>query len=215
MIHKLKLRDFNVSKIFTERLVYYLLSDSRNKGKLLYAGGGLASVFNGMPFEDHDLFYLGTGNMMEEIIAPFMAKWTSGKWQLQFKSHGDVITMTQSPTDIKLQFINIAERKDPISVLEGFDMFQCRIGWDGENMFSDHNSLKSILKKEIKFAKVEYPVVALKRLHKYAAKGYSLSDESAKDFILKCHAKMLTHNLNDETSSMGSVMRTTPSWSGI
>ena len=207
MITKMKLSKRNEVKIHNS--LYYTVNRllQEFKGELFLAGGAMSTIFSHLPSSDYDLFYLGNDFdkfTTEKLLMSPTVMWYDRKYRKDNK----VLNLTLGKNAFsKLQIIQLDNCNTPEKILDNFDMFQCMIGWDGEHMFADRIGLRAAMKKEIKIAKVEYPLIAMKRLLKYRDKGYSLSDKNMVDFLEKVHVRLLTHNLNDPNSDVQNLWK--------
>jgi hypothetical protein len=82
----------------------------------------------------------------------------------------------------KIQFICEEFYQDGEHVINLFDINACCFCWDGESLFTTREAIKNVNKKQITLNAVTYPVSTLKRISKYAAKGYYIG-KAAEQFV--------------------------------
>jgi hypothetical protein len=206
MIHKLKLKQTRMEWRLKFKIPHFITNLMEGEPHLILAGGSLASALNDLPSEDYDLWYIGDENW-DTVVQRLRVKGILN--QCSLINQYLCATFRHAVNEkIKIQLIQIEGVKSIEGILDHFDLVPCRIATDGEdNVYSEKRTLKSILKKEIEFNKVEYPLVAFKRFLKYHDKGYTCSDENMRKFLEQVHVRLLTHNLADPDSTESSVWR--------
>ena len=210
MVTNFRLRPHNLAKM-KQGLPLWAV-ELLDQHPIMLAGGYWAAHYSGLMADDMDFFiYNDKGDSWETIVKPFIAKTGAVIEKLQGASEHLCWTLTLGKQ--KIQFVK-TDLTSCVDILNMFDLLTVRLGLTKNAMFGDRLAIKSALKKEIKFARIDFPVVALKRLLKYHDKGYSIKDEDMQDFVEKVHARLLTFNLVDDTMTRESVMRTFPRWSG-
>jgi len=77
--------------------------------------------------------------------------------------------------DMKIQLIlEIADR--PQQVIEQFDFNACCAAFDGEYFYYSKNFVRDVKTKKLSINQISYPAATIKRMVKYAAKGYNIND---------------------------------------
>ena len=71
------------------------------------------------------------------------------------------------------------------AVINSFDFTVTQFGTDGDEFVMGDTSQADVLGKELKWHKITYPASSLKRLMKYARKGYYMKEEEYQSFVNK------------------------------
>jgi hypothetical protein len=153
-------------------LSYNLLNDN-----VWLAGGAIRSAINDEPICDYDLFFRSTIDSfntiirLEELGAELVFKCPEGKLTT-FKLNG-----------MKIQCITEDYYPSMETLIDTFDITACRYVTDGKVILTYYSSVRDTLKKQINLHRVMYPVATMKRVAKYANKGYTLTSKASKFFV--------------------------------
>ncbi len=77
--------------------------------------------------------------------------------------------------DIKIQLI-LATVGEPQNVITTFDFGACRAAFDGNTLYFDKEFVRDTKTKRLSVQSVTFPVATIKRLVKYANKGYNINN---------------------------------------
>lgn len=83
---------------------------------------------------------------------------------------------------MKVQLVTKAFYPNVETMLHTFDINACRFAYDGENVYTDREALRSVKKREVTLHNVMYPNATFKRMMKYRDKGYRVTNEAV-DFF--------------------------------
>jgi hypothetical protein len=159
-------------------LSYNLINDG-----VWLAGGAIRSAIMDEPIADYDLFFnsniysFNTIIRLEELGAELIFKCPEGKLT-SFKLHG-----------MKIQCITEDYYPSMESLVDTFDITACRYATDGKVIYTRYSSVRDTLSKKINLHRVTYPVATMKRVAKYAFKGYKLTDKASKLFVEDIYEK--------------------------
>lgn len=140
------------------------------------AGGALRSVIGDEPIADYDLFF-----RHGLVAAKTRVELESKGFETVFKCPEGKLT-TYKKGDMKVQCITENYYPSMQDLLDTFDISACRYATDGTVFISYYSAIRDTLKKQINLHRVDYPVATLKRVAKYAAKGYKLTSKAATYF---------------------------------
>ena len=161
-------------------LTYELINDH-----VWLAGGAIRSAIMDEPIADYDLFFysiidsFNTIIRLEELGAELIFKCPEGKLT-SFKLHG-----------MKIQCITEDFYASMVDLINTFDITACRYVTDGKIILTYYSSVRDTLSKKINLHRVMYPVATLKRIAKYAFKGYKLTNKASKFFVEGVYEKGL------------------------
>ena len=124
-------------------------------------GGSLIDTIDGGTINDYDFFFTRQGAF--DAI--------SGRY--------DHITKIESKDAItvgKMQFIRRYIYQDVTSIFATFDLTCVQIAFDGENVFFGPTTIHDLLNKFVRVNNATHPYKSLKRLMKFAKRGYNVED---------------------------------------
>jgi hypothetical protein len=210
MIHKIQLSEKNKKRILYS-LPWFVQEFLVQEPLMILAGGRLASALNGTKSEDYDFFYLGS-DPWDDVIKRIRSLNVLNYCSMAPTQH-NCATFTHpswhpdGKNSLKIQVIRMEGVTTPEGILDNFDLVPCMIAMDINNLWTDKITLKAIFKKEIKFHKVGFPIVAMKRFLKYHDKGYKVDDAAIQEFLEQIHTRLLTYNLVDANVTRESLWR--------
>lgn len=82
----------------------------------------------------------------------------------------------------KIQPICEREYFSPIELIESFDLTSCVSAYHEGTIFFTREFVRSAFKKQARIQNVSFPVATIKRIVKYAQKGYGVS-KASEDFV--------------------------------
>jgi len=164
----------NVSyhKFHKVRPVYKYLNDN-----IYLAGGSLRTVLKCSTEEvnDFDLFF----KSLDEV-QPLYDRLLKDGFELVY-SCPDGFLYSFKRGKHKIQLICEVEYATPYVLLNSFDVSGCIFCWHMGSLYFSREAVRSVFIKNLRVNNVTFPVATLKRIVKYAQKGYSVSD-AAEDF---------------------------------
>lgn len=143
----------------------------------ILAGGSLRTILNcaAEKVSDFDLFFKsfqGAPALREKL--------SSAGWENVFSCPEEKL-FTYKKGSHKLQLICETEFSSPAQLIESFDLTPCVSAYYDGEIFFTREFVRSVFKKRARIQNVSFPVASLKRIVKYAQKGYSISI-AAEDF---------------------------------
>ncbi len=171
------------SKIYqTKNVAYYKFYKVRPVHKYLndniyLAGGSLRTVLKCSSEEvnDFDLFF----KSLDEV-GPLYDRLIKDGWVCSYACP-DGFLYSLKHGKHKIQLICEVEYPTVENLLNSFDISACIFAYHKGIFYFAREAVRSVFAKKLRVNRVSYPVATLKRLVKYANKGYSLG-ESAEDF---------------------------------
>lgn len=145
--------------------------------KTWLAGGALRSALTSALISDYDVFFSNTYESarveveLEHLGAETVFKCPEGK----------LTTMTFD--GMKIQLITEFFYENMEHLIDTFDITACRFATDGKVMVTKYSSIRDTYKKRINLHRVDFPVATMKRIAKYANKGYTITSKCAKLFV--------------------------------
>lgn len=85
----------------------------------------------------------------------------------------------------KLQLVTVDYYPDIVSVIDSFDFTCTMFGTDGKEFVYHKNAIKDTEEKHLVWHKITYPASSLRRMMKYARKGYWMREEDYQEFVSK------------------------------
>lgn len=166
-------------KFHKVRPVYKYLNQN-----IYLAGGSLRTVLkcSAEDVNDFDLFFK---NLDE--VQPLYDRLLKDEWVLTY-SCPDGFLYSFKRGKHKIQLICEIEYADIFTLLNSFDVSACYFGWHERTFYFTREAVRSVFTKNLRVNNVSFPVASLKRLVKYAKKGYSISD-AAEDFCRQVNTK--------------------------
>lgn len=168
------------AKIVKNNLVQFfdlgLLND-----KTWLAGGALRSALTGAEISDYDMF--------------FRDSYQSAKAEVELESRGAETVFkcpqgkltTMKLNGMKIQLITEFFYDNMDHLIDTFDITACRFATDGKVMVTKYSAIRDTYNKKINLHRVDFPVATMKRVAKYAAKGYKLTSKAATFFVELIH----------------------------
>lgn len=83
----------------------------------------------------------------------------------------------------KVQFITLTFYDSPEEVIESFDFTVTGFATDGETLFMLDTAIEDTLSRHLKWNKLTYPASSLRRMMKYARKGYWMEQADYQWFV--------------------------------
>lgn len=147
---------------------------------VVLAGGALRVLVNPSEEEicDYDLFVTDQ-SVLEKLLKDLEAL----GYKKVFECPKRELFTYVKEDEFKVQVINKRPYSDCDNMISSFDITACCAAWDGENFYKHERFVFDVLNKRINLNAVEYPNATLKRIVKYALKGYQLTS-SATDFYV-------------------------------
>lgn len=164
------------SKIyFTSNISYHKFHKVRPVYKYLnsniyLAGGSLRTVLKcaAEDVNDFDLFFK---NLDE--VQPLYDRLLKDGFELVY-SCPDGYLYSFKRGKHKIQLICEVEYSSPHELLNSFDMSACYFCWHEGTLYFTREAVRSVFTKKLRINNVTFPVATLKRLVKYASKGYNI-----------------------------------------
>lgn len=97
-------------------------------------------------------------------------------------------TFFHKETQWKFQCIAIDFYPTLFDTVSSFDFTACCFGTDGDNFIFHKNAIKATLDRILTWNKITYPAASLRRMMKYALKGYRMP-ESELQYFCECLAE--------------------------
>lgn len=164
------------AKIVKNNLVQFfdlgLLND-----KTWLAGGAIRSALTGAEISDYDMFFrslLDAARVeveLESLGAETVFKCPEGK------------LTTMKYNGMKIQLITEFFYENMDHLIDTFDITACRFATDGKVVVTKYSAIRDTYNKKINLHRVDFPVATMKRVAKYAAKGYKLTSKAAAFFV--------------------------------
>ena len=151
------------------------------------AGGSLHRTYRDLSLNDSDIdvFFKDNEQLSKYILdlngnALINKKYTVKSYIVSEWHHTFVITYLD--LDIKIQCVSFKYFESIEKLFESFDIYLCRIAYDGTNVIYEENALNNIKNNQLKFneGSIYYPSVTLKRMVKYIKLGYNIEDVDLK-----------------------------------
>lgn len=144
----------------------------------ILAGGSLRTILNcaAEKVSDFDLFFKsfqGVPALREKLLA--------AGWENVFSCPEEKL-FTYKKGSHKLQLICETEFSSPAQLIESFDLTPCVSAYYDGEIFFTREFVRSVFKKRARIQNVSFPIATIKRIVKYAQKGYSIS-MAAEDLI--------------------------------
>jgi len=151
-------------------------------GGVWLLGGAIRSVFDKTQVSDFDLFFKD-----EESKDKLEKRLLSDGYKIVFKcKEGKLTTYKCGP--IKIQAITEVYRQSMEEHLATFDINASKFGLDCNsnelNIVYFDKALRDAKKKKLTLDRVMYPVATFNRLLKYKQKGYTIDQETIRDFCV-------------------------------
>jgi hypothetical protein len=174
----------NYNRLVNSELSPFLKLDIINDNVWL-AGGAIRSVINKEPIFDYDLFFKTTIDAANTRV-----KLEGMGADIKFKCPLGLLT-TYMLDDMKMQCITENFYPSLESLIDTFDITACRYATDGKKIYTRYSSVRDTISKKINFHRVDFPVATMKRVAKYAAKGYTFTSNAAQLFVQDVYSKGL------------------------
>ena len=137
--------------------------------KVWLAGGALRTLIDHDDIiNDYDLFFQNA----ESLIAVKSKLLTAGFDCIYECPNGYLFTYRKN--SVKIQLICEKTYQNIEELLDSFDFTATCAATDGEFVYYSSAFVKDVKKKELRLANLVYPVATLKRIVKYAARGYTI-----------------------------------------
>lgn len=155
----------------------------RAKDGTYLAGGCFRSFYDKTIIADYDFFF------RSEECAQFALK-TFDESEIVFKCPAGKLT-TVKRYGTKIQLITPRYYATPFDLIDTFDINAAKmVCWHnfmgtGLTYHANENAVDDAFNKRITLGQVTYPIATINRIHKYRAKGYSITDEVWKDLLTK------------------------------
>lgn len=131
---------------------------------------------------DIDLFF-GSPDTYQSIKL-FFENHKNGEFEKVFQCPQDLLaSYVHTPTGWKYQAVANEFHESVVDVVQDFDFTTICIGTDGENIVFHQYAIEDTLNKNLRWNKITYPAASLRRLMKYARKGYTMSEAEYQYFV--------------------------------
>ena len=84
---------------------------------------------------------------------------------------------------MKIQLITEFFYDSTEQLLDSFDITACRFSYDGDYLSTFYSAIRDTTNKRIRLHKITHPAATMKRIAKYAQKGYRLDNQAVDHFI--------------------------------
>lgn len=146
---------------------------------VVLAGGALRTLVN--PYDeiqDYDLFFT-----KESKVQEVKTNLEQEGFSLIFECpKGELFTYYNKDIG-KVQLIVKRIYTDCYDLISSFDITACCAAYDGKQVYKHDRFVFDNLNSLININKLEYPVASMKRIAKYASKGYKLTSTASKYFV--------------------------------
>lgn len=178
------------SKIYsTNNIAYHKFHKVRPVYKYLnsniyLAGGSLRTVLKCAAEDvcDFDLFFKSLGE-----VQPLRDKLEADGFEQTYECP-DGFLYSYKRGKHKIQLICEVEYATPYVLLNSFDIAACIFCWHDGIFYYGREAVRSVFTKKLRVNNVSFPVATLKRLVKYANKGYNICS-AAEDFCRQVSGK--------------------------
>lgn len=182
-------------EVFNEHIPYltYLLSPVPPMDGIYLAGGLLRTLMN--PNEefspektDVDLFFRDDIARME--CQQYLETFTEYHkiYQCPENKLATYVYLNGEEPKWKIQLVTVDYYPNLESVIGSFDFTVTMFATDGENFVYGDTSIQDTLDKHLVWNKITYPASSLRRMMKYARKGYWMREEDYQEFVSKVWA---------------------------
>lgn len=167
----------------TNKLMNYLgtLTDILEKHECFVAGGAIASLYNGLPINDIDIYFRSEKHLIKFLYEVF----EDGDWVI---NHTKKATLVISE-GVEIQMIHFRYFETAQDIFDTFDYTVCMGAYDFKNdefVFHD-DFMKHNSQRILKFNKnTAFPLISLLRVQKYKEKGYSISKPEMLRIAMAC-----------------------------
>ena len=151
------------------------------------AGGLLRSIINGEPFDyshtDVDLFF--SHPVILGDVQSIMGRDKNFKkvYQCPEGKLATYVYMVDGEETWKYQLISVDYYPSMETLLDSFDFTCIMVGVEGNSFWYDERFPEAIEKRLLVWNKITYPAASLRRLMKYARKGYAMQEEQYQAFV--------------------------------
>jgi len=139
------------------------------------AGGAIASLLNNTELNDYDMYFKtkNYGQTVANLISFYMSDTIEVKTKkaLLLKDRTQIIYLLHGW---------------PHEIVKTFDFLHCQAYWiwqDPSEIYATPEVLDAINNKTLIYKGSEYPIIALKRVEKFLARGYTISQEEMEKII--------------------------------
>ena len=154
---------------------------------VVLAGGALRSLVDPEDIIcDYDLFFTDTSKI-ESTKKYFLKKGYTKAFECP---EGKLVTFKNE--DTKVQLINKRDYSSCEDIIGSFDITACCAAYDGKEFYKHSRFVFDNLNKLINLNAIEYPMATMKRIAKYAQKGFRLTTEATDKFITFVNQVALT-----------------------
>ncbi len=170
------------TKFYKVRPVYKYLNNN-----IFLAGGSLRTVLKCSVEEvnDFDLFFKTLAE-----VQPLRDRLEKDGFEKYYECP-DGFLYSYRKGKHKIQLICKIEYATPEILLQSFDVSPCLFAWHDKTLYFTREAVRSVFRKRLRVNNVTFPVATLKRLVKYAQKGYSVG-MGAEDFCRQTNNKSFT-----------------------
>ena len=161
----------------------------RNSPNVVLAGGALRVLVDPCNEEicDYDLFVTD-----QSVLGKLLSDIQEMGYNKVFECPKRELFTFVKEGEYKIQVINKRPYWDCEDIISSFDITASCAAWDGENFYKHERFVFDVLNKRINLNAVEYPNATMKRIVKYALKGYTLTSEANDFFISRVNSMELT-----------------------
>ena len=172
-----------------EELCYNIRALVKSSPGVVLAGGALRMLVDPYNEEicDYDLFVTDQ-SVLDNLLTDIQAMGYSKVFECPKR---ELFTFVQED-EYKVQVINKRPYWDCQDIISSFDITAACAAWDGENFYKHERFVFDVLNKRTNLNVVEYPNATMKRIVKYALKGYTLTSQANDFFISSVNSMELT-----------------------
>lgn len=162
-----------------------------NVDGVFLAGGLLRSLVGGEDINpqstDIDLFF-GHPEILEGVkkYLDHPTSYYKKVFQCPENKLATYIYKREGKPEWKLQLISVDYYENAEEVIKTFDFTVTMFSTDGENFYQGEHSQEDVNNKKLVWNEITYPASSLRRMMKYARKGYHMREESYQFFVEKC-----------------------------
>ena len=161
-----------------------LLSDLLDDGTYL-AGGALRTLFSlteTLSPEDTDIDLFFSNNRRMETCKKYVE--ASGLYDKAFECpEGSLTTYVAKEGGWKVQFIAFMHYNSVPELLLSFDFSVTMVGTDGRELWKADTFFSDVTEKRLRWNVITYPSSSLRRMMKYARKGYWMDETEYNRFV--------------------------------
>lgn len=176
-------KDFNESDIMLFVDVMFECPFNIDNGPWL-AGGAVRATLQDQPIKsDYDIFFANEIQLhkcRDELIH-------IGAKKIKENDHNETYFFVPDETDpsvkLEIQLIKHKYYNNVYELLDSFDYTICQFATDGKELVCGPYALWDLARKRLAIHRITYPVASMRRMIKYANKGFTVCGGMLTDFI--------------------------------